>query len=202
MLAQGRVRHVGDPIALVVAETLEQAKDAAELIEVDYEPLPAVVETALARDEGAPQIWPEALGNIALDWSIGDEAATEAAFARADAVVEVALVNNRVIVAPMEPRSALGQWDPVDGRFTLHACSQGAHKLRNPLAEGVLKVPRESLRVVTPSGRRQFVSHNGIVGHAVRKIGEFTYPWAKDGMLVEHWHEFDKAELIKQLRGR
>ena len=164
VLARGRVRHVGEPVAFVVAETLAQARDAAELIAVDYTPLPVVVETGRAMSPDAPCLWDEAPNNVALDWEIGSEAATAEAFARADGVVELELVNNRIVVAPMEPRAAVGQWEPYDDRFTLHACSQGAHKMQRPLAERILKVPHGSLRVITGDvggafGMKNFLFH-------------------------------------------
>ena len=115
MLAQGRVRHVGDPVALVVAETLEQAKDAAELIEVDYEALPHVVGTYEAAQPGAPLVHDHIKDNIVFDWEMGDQAATDAAFAKADKVVKLQLVNKRVVVNSMEPRGAIGEYD-ADGR--------------------------------------------------------------------------------------
>ena len=184
VLARGRVRHVGEPVAFVIAESHALARDAAEMIEVDYEPLPAVVETARAREADAPQLWPQAPGNVALDWSIGDEAGTMAAFEKADAVVELALVNNRVVIAPMEPRAALGIWDGVDGRYTLHACTQGGHKLRGPVA-GVLKVPEGDLRILTGDvggafGMKNFLFHEYIlVLAASRRFGR-PVKWTSD----------------------
>eukprot|EP01036_Dinobryon_divergens_P051382 gene51382-68774_t len=104
MLAQGRVRHVGDPVALVVAETLEQAKDAAELIEVDYEARPHTVGTFESAQPGAPLVHDHIKGNLVFDWEMGDRARTEAAFAKADRVVKLEIVNNRLVVNSMEPR--------------------------------------------------------------------------------------------------
>jgi carbon-monoxide dehydrogenase large subunit len=104
VLARGRVRHVGDPLAFVVAETPAQAKDAAELIEVDYRELPAVVETARALDADAPRIWDQAPDNLSLDWELGDAQATEAGFARAAHITRLELVNNRLVVNSIEPR--------------------------------------------------------------------------------------------------
>ena len=185
VLARGRVRHVGEPVAFVVAQSHMAARDAAELIAVDYEPLDAIVETARARDGNAVQLWPQAPGNVALDWSIGDEAGTAAAFEKADAVVEIALVNNRVVVAPMEPRAALGIWDGIDRRYTLHACSQGAHKMQKPLAEHVLKVAHGDLRVVTGDvggafGMKNFLFQEYVlVLFAARQLGR-PVKWTGD----------------------
>ncbi len=148
-LARGRVRHVGEPIAFVVAQTLSQAKDAAELIEVDFEPLNAVASTAGAVSKTAVEIWPQAPGNVALDWSNGDEATTEAAFAGAAHVVTLNLVNNRVVVNPMEPRAARGDYDRAAQRFELDSGSQGVHFLQNILADKIFGVPRTAVHVTT-----------------------------------------------------
>ena len=149
VLKSERVRHVGDPIAFVVAETRDQARDAAELIEVDYKSLPAIADTASALEPGSPQLWPEAPNNLCSDWEDGDAAATDAAFKNAAKVVSLMLVNNRLVVAAMEPRAAIGAYDPSSASYTLNTCTQGVHGLRGILAEAVLKVPPEKLRVVT-----------------------------------------------------
>ncbi len=149
MLAQGRVRHVGDPVALVVAETLEQAKDAAELIEVDYDPLPAVVDTFGAAEKGAPQIWDEIKGNECFDWEMGNRAGTDAAFAQADRVVKLRLVNNRLVVNSMEPRGAIATYEAAGDRSTLWLSSQGVSVIRPYVADMVLKIGQDKLRVRT-----------------------------------------------------
>jgi carbon-monoxide dehydrogenase large subunit len=110
-LARDRVRHVGDPVAFVVAETRAQARDAAELIAVRYRALPAVVDAPSALAAGAPLLWDEAPGNLSYRFERGDKAAVEAAFAGAVHIVEIELVNNRLVVAPIEPRAAIGQYD-------------------------------------------------------------------------------------------
>ena len=130
VLARGRVRHVGDPVAFVVAETLAQAKDAAELIEIEYAELPALAETARALDPKAPRIWDEAPNNLSVHWELGDEAAVVAAMAGAAHIARLELVNNRLVVNSMEPRNALGEFDPQSGRFTLTTGTQGSHKLK------------------------------------------------------------------------
>src|SRR3984893_13215901 len=110
-LARERVRHVGDPVALVVAETGDLARDAAELVAVRYRPLDTVVDAPVALSPGTPHIWDEAPGNLCYRFQRGDRAATEAAFSRAAHVVEIELVNNRLVPAPIEPRAAIGSYD-------------------------------------------------------------------------------------------
>ncbi|HYF55066.1 MAG TPA: molybdopterin cofactor-binding domain-containing protein, partial [Salinarimonas sp.] len=111
-LAQGKVRYVGDHVAVVIAETLAQARDAAEAIEVSYDVLPAVVEAVAAQKPGAPQVHEAAADNTVFRWHLGDKAATDAAFARAAHVTRLDLVNNRLVPNPMEPRAAIGDYDP------------------------------------------------------------------------------------------
>jgi aerobic carbon-monoxide dehydrogenase large subunit len=149
MLAKGRVRHVGDPVALVVAETLEQAKDAAELIEVDYAPRPHTVGTWESAQPGAPLVHDHIKDNIVFDWAMGDEAATTAAFAKADRVVSLRLVNQRLVVNSMEPRGAICEYDPADDRSTLWVSSQGVHMIRPVVADMILKIGSAKLRVRT-----------------------------------------------------
>jgi aerobic carbon-monoxide dehydrogenase large subunit len=148
-LAIDRVRYVGEAVAIAIAETPAQAADAAAAVALDLEPLPAApdVETALAR--GAPAIWPDAPGNVAFDWTDGDAAAVEAAITGAAHVARVRLADTRVAPAAMEPRAAIGQWNPSDGRYTLVATTQGVAVVRRLLAEGVLKIPVHQLRVIT-----------------------------------------------------
>ena len=150
-LAQDRVRHVGDPVALVVAETEAQARDAADLVHVTYAMLPVNTNTVWALDAGAPQLWDEAPYNICVDWEIGDLATVEAAFATAAQVTEVTdLINNRLAVASMEGRAAAGEYDETTGRYTLHVTCPFVHNLRRQLAEEVLHVLEEDLRVIAP----------------------------------------------------
>jgi len=149
MLAQGRVRHVGDPVALVVAETLEQAKDAAELIEVDYAARPHVVGTYEAAQPEAPLVHDNVKNNIVFDWELGERAKTEAAFAKADRVVKLQIVNNRLIVNSMEPRGAICTYDATDDRSTLWVSSQGVHMIRPVVADLILKIGSPKLRVRT-----------------------------------------------------
>ena len=148
-LATDRVRHVGDAIALVVADSLAQALDASERIELDLDPLPAITDVAKAMDADAPVIWPEAPNNVAMEWDSGDADAVAAAFARADHVVRLRTDNNRLAVCAMEPRAALAEYDDESGRFTLHAGTQGVNAMRDVLATHILKVDPQNLRVVS-----------------------------------------------------
>jgi aerobic carbon-monoxide dehydrogenase large subunit len=148
-LVRDRVRHVGDTVAVVVAEGAAAARDAAELIGVDYEPLPAVVDTAHALDPGQPQVWDEAPGNLCFDWEVGDGAAVERVMAAARHRISLELVNNRVVVNSMEPRGAVGEYDPGEDAYTLWSSTQGSHFVRNLLAANVFQVPENRIRVVT-----------------------------------------------------
>jgi len=148
-LAVGRVRYVGEPMAIVVAETAAQARDAVDVVVVDVAELPAASDVERALTPGAPVIWPEAPGNVALDWTDGDAAAMEAAFARAAHVERVRLVDTRLAPAALEPRAAIGQWDAARGRYTLIAGTQGVAVVRRMLAEFVFKVPAPQIRVLT-----------------------------------------------------
>jgi carbon-monoxide dehydrogenase large subunit len=150
VLAHGTVRHVGDPIAFIVADTQAEARDAAEAIAIDYEPLPVVVDTAAALEPGAPLVWPERGTNLAFELASGDAAAADAAFASADRVVSLRLVNNRVVANYMEPRAAVGEYDPATGRWTLTTGTQGGHSIRDLVAGKIMNVDPARLRVVTP----------------------------------------------------
>ncbi|MSP67224.1 MAG: xanthine dehydrogenase family protein molybdopterin-binding subunit [Alphaproteobacteria bacterium] len=149
-LARGVVRHVGDGVALVIAETREGARDAADAIRVDYQPLPAVIDMRAAIRPESPLIWRDVPRNLAFVWEGGDRAATEAAFAAAAHVVRIELVNNRLVSCAMEPRGTIGQYDPVAERYTLHQSGQLPHIIRRQLAESVLKVPENRVRVLIP----------------------------------------------------
>jgi carbon-monoxide dehydrogenase large subunit len=149
-LVSERVRWVGDYVAFVVAETYLAAVDAAELIEVDYEPLPAVVSTADAAAPGAPLVWDDCPGNVCFVHRDGDPAATDAAFAGAAHVVRGHFVVNRVTAVTMEPRGSIGDYNAADGRYTIYTTLQRAHPFRAELAHNVLKVPESRVRVVAP----------------------------------------------------
>ena len=146
-LAKDKVRWVGDYVAFVVAETTHQALDAAELIEIDYEPLPAIASTAEATAKGAPRVWDDCADNIGFVQLFGDKAATDAAFAKADHVVKHRFVINRVTAATMEPRGCIGDYNPTDGRYTAYTTLQRVHPYRADLAP-ILKVPESKIRVV------------------------------------------------------
>ncbi|MGO4739069.1 xanthine dehydrogenase family protein molybdopterin-binding subunit [Bosea sp. 2KB_26] len=148
-LARGRVRHVGDPVAFVVAETADAARQACELISVDYEILPAVTELAAAATPDAPAIWPQAPGNLALRYRLGDEDAVASAFRRAAQVVTCRLVNNRIAAAALEPRAALGRFDAQSGRYRLLLSGASVHDIRRELSL-VLRVEPERIDVACP----------------------------------------------------
>ncbi|MDH3242235.1 MAG: xanthine dehydrogenase family protein molybdopterin-binding subunit [Alphaproteobacteria bacterium] len=147
-LVSDRVRYVGDPVAFVVAETREQAQDASELIEVDYEPLPAITSTADATKPGAPLVWDDCENNICFVYLAGDKDATEAAFAKADHVVERTFVINRVVVAPTEPRGCVGDYDPSEEHYTIYTTLQRAHPYRAQLATEVMGIAENKLTVI------------------------------------------------------
>jgi carbon-monoxide dehydrogenase large subunit len=149
-LARDRVAMLGDPVAAVIAETLNEAKDAAELIEVGYEPLPAVTDTAATVAPGTPAVWPEAPGNVCYVEQIGNKAAVEAAIAGAKHVIRQRYVISRVGVHPMEPRAATGLYDQREGRYTLQSGVQMPHFIRQELADLVFKVPATRIRVISP----------------------------------------------------
>lgn len=147
-LALGRVRYVGDPVALVVADTLDQARDAAEAVFVDYDSLPSVTDTAHTVDDDAPRVWDDYPDNISGLYQAGDEAATEAAFAKAHRVVSRRFVISRVFAQYMEARGAIGAYDEREDRFLLHADVQYPHRVRQLLAEKIFQVPEQNVRVI------------------------------------------------------
>jgi carbon-monoxide dehydrogenase large subunit len=149
-LARDAVRYVGEPVAFVVAESVEAARDAVEAVVVEYEPLMPVVSLADAVQAGRPQIWQDAPDNIAFEFRRGETAPVEAAIRDAAHVVECELVNNRVVAASLETRGALGEFDAASGRLHLTASAAGAHAIRNLLADSVFAIPRENLRVSIP----------------------------------------------------
>ncbi|MEL0013554.1 MAG: xanthine dehydrogenase family protein molybdopterin-binding subunit, partial [Alphaproteobacteria bacterium] len=142
-------RHVGEPVALVVAETLAQARDAAELIQLNIEELPAATDTYRSAQDGAAQIWDHMPNNLCFDWGKGDKEPTEEAFAKADHITTLELVNNRVVVNSMETRAAIGVYDADTDKATLYTSSQGTIGLRNTIADAILKIDQDKLRVVT-----------------------------------------------------
>ncbi|HUB94532.1 MAG TPA: molybdopterin cofactor-binding domain-containing protein, partial [Stellaceae bacterium] len=148
LLAQGRVRFAGEPVAFVVADTLDQARDAAERVEIDYEALPIVATAEAALKLGAPAIWEDNPGNEAFFHEAGDKAAVDAAFARADHVVRHKIVVNRVTANSMEPRGCVGWYDPGDDRYTIRCTIQSAHGTRAALADRIFKAPHAKFRVI------------------------------------------------------
>lgn len=149
-LAREIVRYVGEPVAFVVAERAEAARDAAEAVVVEYEPLAPVVSLASATLPQTPVIWPEAPGNVAFVYDRGEMAPVQAAIRNAAHVIECELVNNRVVAASLETRGALGEYDAATGRLHLTASAAGAHAIRDLLADSVFRIPREQLRVSIP----------------------------------------------------
>ncbi len=147
-LAQGKARFVGQPVALVVAESAAAAQDAAELLDIEYDVLPSVTDVRAALEPGAPQLHENVPGNLAVDYGNGDEKAADEAFARAAHVTRLTVVNQRVVVCAMEPRAAIGVYDAAADRYTLYAGTQGATALRDVLS-GITRLPKERLRVVT-----------------------------------------------------
>jgi len=209
-LPTDKVRFVGDPIAFVVAETLLQAKDAAEAVEVEIESLPAVIRPEDATRPGAPLIHDEAPGNVALDYHYGDTEQVAAAFAKAAHVTRLELVNSRVVVNAMEPRAAIGVYDAASERFTLHAPSQGVFGLRGHMAD-ILKVEPKRLRILTGHVGGSFGMKSApfpeyvCVLHAARALGR-PVKWTDDrsGSFVSDSHGRDhelRAELALDADG-
>ncbi len=149
-IAIDRVRYVGQPVALIVGETREACIEALELIDVDYNSLPSVTDQVEAIKDGAPQIWDIAPNNICLDFELGDEEAQKAAFEKADRIVTLELINNRVTAVPIEPRGALADFDPATGKYTLWNSSQNIHANRDTIADVVLKIGKENLHHIAP----------------------------------------------------
>jgi len=185
-LVRDRVRHVGDLVAFVVAESREQARDAAEQVVVDYDILPSVTELKHARDPDAPQIWPEhAPGNLAYRFRRGDSEAVAKAFATATHIVSCDLVNNRVVAAALEPRIALGRFDPVTGVYSLAISGASVHAIRRELAAGVFRVPLDRIQVSCPDVGGGFGMKNvtypeyALVLWAARKLGRPVH-WTAD----------------------
>jgi carbon-monoxide dehydrogenase large subunit len=184
-LAADRVRCVGDQVAVVIAETRNAARDAAELVEVEYAPRPAVSTMAEALKPGAPLVHDSAAGNLCYDWHLGDGAAVDAAFAGAAKVAKIEVVNNRLIPNAMEPRAAIGDYDPSTGDYTLFTTSQNPHVIRLLMGAFVLHIPEHKLRVVAPDvgggfGSKIFhYAEEAIVTWAAGKLGR-PVKWTAD----------------------
>jgi len=149
-LARDQVRHVGDPVAFVVAETAQAARDGAEAIVVDYDLLPSATDLATAHEAGAPLVWDGIASNVAFDWETGDKAKAEALVQQAAHVTRLTVVNNRVVVASMEGRAALADYDAANEKFTLTCGTQGSWLVKNLLAQSVFKIEPDKIRVITP----------------------------------------------------
>ncbi len=176
LLADGRVRYAGEPVALIVADTRNQALDAAEAVAVDYAALPALTTLAAARVPAAPQIAAEVRGNLCFDWRTGDSAAVEAAFAAAAHIVELSLDNHRIVTNPIEPRGVIGVWDAEHGRYTAYVSSQSIHATRDHAARA-LGVPPAAVRFVAPDvgggfGAKNFIyPEHVLMLWAARRVG-------------------------------
>ena len=176
-LALGRVRYVGDPVVLVVAETLDQATDAAEAVMVDYDPLPSITDTAKTVDKDAPRVWDDYPDNVSGLYQVGDEAATDKAFEHAHRIVKRRFTISRVFAHYLETRGAIGSYDPREDRFLLHADVQYPHRVRQLLAEKIFSVPEQNIRVIARDvgggfGTKgwQYAEHR-LVLWASRKLG-------------------------------
>jgi carbon-monoxide dehydrogenase large subunit len=196
-LAVGEVRYVGEAVAAVVAQTRQQAQDAAELVAVDYDALPAVVTIEQASAPNAPTLWPDAPQNIAAQTEFGDKAATDAAFARAKHVTRIAFFNQRLVPVAMEPRGSIGEFDAASGRMILRTSCQNPAGLQKTLAEGVLNVPMDKVRVLVTDvgggfGMKTFLyPEDVIVVHAARKLGRAV-----------HWRATRSDEFLAGTHGR
>ena len=185
VLAKDRVRYVGEPVAAVIADTLAHAKDAAELIAVDYRDLPAASLPTDAVKPGALALHPkEAPGNVLVHWFLGDRAKVDAAFAIAHKIVAIDLINNRLVPTAMEPRAAIGEFDAGTGRFTLTVGCQGAHKMREWVAKA-MHMPQESIRVLSPDvgggfGMRFFVYNEYLLCMQAARAFGMPVKWTAD----------------------
>ncbi|MBO6784380.1 MAG: xanthine dehydrogenase family protein molybdopterin-binding subunit, partial [Alphaproteobacteria bacterium] len=184
-LAVGRVRYVGDPVAMVIAETLNQARDAAELIDVDFDVLPSITDTAQTVEDGAPRVWDDYPDNIAGLFQKGDADAAEAAISGAAHVVKRRFVISRVFANYMEPRGAIAEYDPREDRYTLYADVQYPHRVRQLLAEKIFRIPEQNVRVISRDvgggfGTKgwQYAEHR-LTLWAARKVGR-PVKWGAD----------------------
>jgi carbon-monoxide dehydrogenase large subunit len=206
LLAEDKVRYVGEPVALIVAETRVQALDAAEQIVVDYAALPAVSTTEAARAPGAPQVSAEVPGNLCFDWRTGDAAAVEAAFAAAAHRVEIRVDNHRIVTNPMEPRGVVGLYDPQSGRYTAHVSSQSVHITRDHAARA-LGVDPAAVRFIAPDvgggfGAKNFIyPEHVLILWAARRVGR-PVKWIatrSEGFLSDHQARDHQAEVALAL---
>jgi carbon-monoxide dehydrogenase large subunit len=181
-LAGDAVRHVGDPVAFVVADTIEAARDAAELVAVDYDVLPSITDMSVATEAGAALVWPDVANNTAFDWSIGDKAATDAEFAKATHVTRLTVVNNRIVVSSMEARACIADYDGTTKRWALYANTQGGWLVKDLIA-AVFNTDKERFRVITPDvgggfGMKLFLYPEHVLTcYAAEKLGR-PVKWA------------------------
>jgi len=172
------VRHVGDPIVFIVADTLDQAKEASEAIEVDSDPLPAVTDMRAALEEGAPVVWPEYGSNVAFTCARGGKGATDAAMLRAARVSRIEIVNNRLVANYMETRGIVAEYDAERDRYTLTLGTQGGHGMRDRIAKDILGIPAGKVRVITPDvgggfGTKAFVYQEyPLAALAAKRLGK------------------------------
>jgi aerobic carbon-monoxide dehydrogenase large subunit len=184
VLADGAVRHVGDPVAFIIADTVKAARDAAELITVDYATQPAITDLANVTDAGAALVWPEVKRNVVFDWEFGDRAKTDAQFAKAAHVTRLTVVNNRIIVSSMEARASIADYDAATGRWTMYANTQGGWLVKGLIAP-VFNVEPEKFRIVTPDvgggfGMKLFLyAEHVLTCYAARKLGH-PIKWASE----------------------
>ena len=199
VLATDKVCYAGDNIAFVVAESLAQAKDASELIYVDFEEMDVVVDTKTANADGQPLVHKDAANNVAFDWGQGEEENTANAFANAAHVTEVEIVNNRVVVNSMEPRGLIADWDTDEEKMTIRMGTQGGWVLRSLLANAILHIPEDQVRVITPDvggafGMKLFfysecaatVWASRKLGRAIKWIGERSDAFLSDTQGRDH----------------
>lgn len=196
-LVHDHIRYVGEPIAIVVAETPCQAMDAAEKIELDYDALESASHVNDAMAQGADLLHPNAPGNLAMDWTDGDAKAAEAVFAAAAHIERVKLEDTRVAAVAMEPRAAIGQWDAKAEKYTLTASTQGVAVIRKLLAEGVFKVPLEKIRVLTPDVGGGF----GMKAQAYPEYAAVLYAARKSGRAVK-WRAMRMESFLADSAGR
>ena len=196
-LAKDEVRFVGEAVAVVIAETRSQAEDAAEKVVVDYKTLPVSVTIADAMKPGAPLVWKDAPGNIAAQTEFGKKAECDAAFAKAKHITQVDVINQRLVPVSMEPRGTLAEFDKASGRITLWTSCQNPAGLRDTLADAILKMPKDKIRVrVGDVGggfgmKTMLYAEDAVCAYAARKIGRAV-----------HWRATRSEEFLASTHGR
>jgi aerobic carbon-monoxide dehydrogenase large subunit len=211
LLAEGKVRYVGEPVVLIVAETRDQALDAAEQVALDFDPLPSVTIIAAGRAAGAPEISPEAPGNLCFDWRTGDSAAVDAAIATAAHVVRSTVDNHRIVTNPIEPRGVIGLYDIDSDRYTAYVSSQSLHATRDNTARA-LGVPPSAVRFIAPDvgggfGAKNFIYPEHVlmlwaarrIGRPVKWIATRSEVFLSDHQARDHYAE---AALALDANGR